>query len=239
MRKEDVVVATIALARTAGEEALLRASLEQLSQAGMPVYITDGGSANHFVSYLQKLPQFTVFSHKGLWPQAKKSITEAAKTGAKCILYTEPDKLSFFAHHLPEVVANCPDGPDFGVYLSSRSSKGFGSFPPFQQMTESTINHCCREVIGTETDYCYGPFLFNTYLIPTLEPLPENIGWGWRPFLFAMAKQRGLTVDAFVGDFSCPPDQREEDASERIYRMKQMAQNIDGLVLATIEGAKR
>jgi hypothetical protein len=33
-------------------------------------------------------------------------------------------------------------------------------------------------------------------------------------------------------DFVCPPDQREDDGGERIYRMKQLAQNINGITLA-------
>jgi hypothetical protein len=49
-----------------------------------------------------------------------------------------------------------------GVVIASRSSNSFATFPSFQQMTETTINNCCKEAIGKQIDYCYGPFLFNS-----------------------------------------------------------------------------
>ena len=100
-------------------------------------------------------------------------------------------------------------------------------------MTESTINHCCAEVMGKEADYCYGTFLVNRALIPYLSLVQENIGWGWRPYSFGMAHRLGYTVDTFEADFSCPPQQREDDNKERLYRMNQLEQNIRGLVLST------
>ena len=81
-------------------------------------------------------------------------------------------------------------------------------------------------------DYCYGPFFFTSRLIPLLEKLPENCGWGWRPFLFAAAHRSGFAVTSLVGDFTCPPDQQLDDATERIYRMKQLTQNMEGLLQA-------
>jgi hypothetical protein len=75
--------------------------------------------------------------------------------------------------------------------------------------------------------------LLNSTLVPSLESLPDTIGWGWRPFAFNLARRLGYRVDAFEGDFLCPAGQRDETPSDRIYRMRQMSQNIDGLVLST------
>lgn len=233
MNNAKLSIATIALARNEQEEQTLRQSLEALATLAIPVFVTDGGSSASFVSFLNSLPHFHVFSAKGLWPQAKKSLTEAAGSGAKAIFYTEPDKLHFFQQHLPAMLAEKEITETTGVILASRSASGYASFPQFQQMTEQTINQCCREVIGTDADYCYGPFLFSSQLVPALAFLPENIGWGWRPALFATAHRKGLVVDSFTGDFFCPPDQQVDDAKERIYRMKQLTQNIKGLVLTT------
>lgn len=119
-----------------------------------------------------------------------------------------------------------------GVVIASRSSKGFATFPSFQQMTETTINRCCTEIIGKEMDYCYGPFLLNAQLIPYLTKLDADCGWGWRPFLFAVAHRLGYNIEFHEDDFNCPPDQRDDDATEKIYRMKQLTQNIEGLVKA-------
>jgi hypothetical protein len=50
--------------------------------------------------------------------------------------------------------------------------------------------------------------------------------------LFALAHRLGFEVKSFEGDFTCPPDQQQDDEHERIYRMKQLTQNINGIVQA-------
>jgi tRNA A37 threonylcarbamoyladenosine synthetase subunit TsaC/SUA5/YrdC len=233
MNNVDLAIATITLARTESEEKALRAALTQLASFQLPVFVTDGGSSPTFLNFMRSLPQVIVQTAKGLWPQAKNSITAASRLGTKYILYTEPDKLIFFANHLPTMLASSTIMESTGVVLASRSANGFATFPSFQQITETAINRCCQEVIGKEMDYCYGPFIFNRQLLPYLQTMPDTIGWGWRPFVFATAHRLGLEVAAFEADFVCPPDQQSDNAVERIYRMKQLAQNIDGLVLAT------
>jgi hypothetical protein len=233
MKKEELAIATISWARNKTEEEDLRASLGALAKLSLPVFVTDGGSSEEFVNFLTSFPQFTVLSAKGLWPQAKQSLVAARDSGAATILYTEPDKLEFFQRHLPDLLLEARQREQADVLLAARSPKGMSTFPAFQQMTETSINNCCNEVIGKAVDYCYGPFLFSSQLVDYLDALPDNCGWGWRPFLFATAHRLGLAVEAFGGDFTCPPDQQTDDASERIYRMNQLAQNLEGLVLAT------
>jgi hypothetical protein len=226
-------IATISLVRNEQEEATLRSSLTALAALGVPVFIADGGSPESFLQFLQSFPHFTVLSAKGLWPQAKTSIEAAANAGAEWVVYTEPDKQSFFENDLLHLAAKAERSGDTGIVIASRSEKAYASFPAFQQMTEQTINQCCQEVTGLAADYCYGPFLFRAALVKTLSVLPENCGWGWRPFLFASASLSGYTLQTFEGDFLCPPAQATDDATERRYRMKQMVQNIEGLLLAT------
>lgn len=232
MKKPEFAVATISLVRNSKEEQVLCRALEALSALQIPVFLTDGGSADSFLSFVNSLPQVRVFSAKGLWSQAKKSLKEAGRSGVEYILYTEPDKESFFREHLLRFLAEVKTTEQTGVVLAARSATAFASFPSFQQMTENTINQCCREVIGLDIDYCYGPFVFRSRLVAALDFLPENCGWGWRPALFATAHRQGLLVDSWSGDFFCPPAQREDDETERRYRMKQLTQNIEGLLLA-------
>ena len=227
-----VCIATISWARNEDEERTLREALSKLASLGLPVFITDGGSSESFRTFLGTLANFTVLEAKGLWPQAKSSIHAAKEAGGEFILYTEPDKLEFFTDHLPRLLKQ-PIDNTLGVLLASRSANGFATFPSFQQMTETAINNCCKEIIGKDIDYCYGPFLFNKRLIGYLDALDDNCGWGWRPFVFAIAQRMGLRVESFEGDFNCPADQREDNKGERIYRMKQLTQNINGLVKAT------
>ncbi len=233
MKKNELSIATISLARNEKEEKVLRTSLKQLAELDLPVYITDGGSSENFLQFLYGIPQFIVMEAKGLWLQAKRSIAEAHKAGSKFIFYTEPDKQEFFTHHLQTILETIMVNENTGVVLASRSKKSFSSFPSFQQMTETTINNCCKEIIGREMDYCYGPFLFSSQLVSYMQSLDENCGWGWRPFLFEVAHRLGFAIENYEGDFSCPPEQQQDDAKERIYRMKQLTQNISGLVQAT------
>jgi hypothetical protein len=99
-------------------------------------------------------------------------------------------------------------------------------------MTETTINNCCSEIIGKNFDYTYGPFLLNSQLIPYLELVQEDLGWGWRPYMFGIAKRLNLEVQSCIKDFSCPLQQQDDSPGERLYRIKQLNQNIQGLLLS-------
>jgi len=74
-------------------------------------------------------------------------------------------------------------------------------------------------------------------LVDETAQLTPSVGWGWRPFLFARAVRRGLAVNAVTGDFPCPADQRDEDEGERVHRVRQLTENLAGLLHA-IEAGK-
>lgn len=230
MNTQSLAIATISWARDAHEATVLTSSLTQLSTFGLPLFITDASSDVAYVAGLQGLPNAMVMGPvKGLWLQTKSSIDAAAATGAEWIFYAEPDKLHFFTQHLRQMLAQIEVDDRNGIYLASRSAAAFATFPAFQQMTETTINRCCAELMGKELDYIYGPFLMNAKLVPYLQSMPDGLGWGWRPYTFMLAHRLGLSIEGFSGDFYCPEDQRQDDQTERIYRMKQMAQNMEGL----------
>jgi hypothetical protein len=231
----QVCIATICWARTKEEEQLLRPSLLQLSSLDIPIFITDGGSNAAFVDYIKSLPNMHVLDapEKGLWAQAKHSLLAAKQHGSNFILYTEPDKLIFFRDHLQTLLQHFSFNESIGIHLAARTTSAFHTFPAFQQMTETTINNCCTEVTASKFDYTYGPFLLNKRLLDYIDVLPADIGWGWRPFMFCMARRSGLHVTETAGEFGCPTDQQQDDENEKIYRMKQLEQNIRGIVLAT------
>ncbi len=187
-----------------------------------------------FVAKLQTLDNCTVTvpGQPGLWQQAKTALVAASGLGLPFVLYTEPDKADFFAQHLQNFIAAFKGSDDTGIYLASRTAKAFCTFAPFQQMTETTINNCCAELVAQPFDYTYGPFIINTALLPHLANLPNNIGWGWRPFAFAVAHHLGYAVNAYKADFACPKSQQTDTTHERVYRMRQLSENLNGLVLA-------
>jgi hypothetical protein len=232
MKLNHVAIATLTWARNIEEEQLLVSSLEQLAKQGLPVYITDAGSSESFLDFLEGNKNFILTKNiRGVWPQAQHSLQAAGQNHAY-IFYTEPDKEGFFTNALDSFLGTVEVDLNTGVVLASRSASAFASFPAFQQITEKTINQCCAEVIGLEMDYVYGPFLMNAKLVGELQALPPDIGWGWRPFTFNTAKLCGLKVTHREGDFLCPEQQQKDDGLERVYRMKQMVQNIQGLILS-------
>lgn len=228
-----ICIVTISRAKAPAEETLLRDSFSLLAKLNLPVFVTDGGSAPAFSDWLKTLPGFTVLPPAvGVWAQARSSLLAAAQSTADFLFYTEPDKKEFFENALPDFIQRLQPNDRTGVVLASRSADAFATFPPFQQMTETTINRCCAELTGLPTDYCYGPFLLNKKLAAHVVQVTEDIGWGWRPFVFNAARRLGYLVTAEEGNFFCPPAQRNDDAAERLYRMKQLEQNIRGLVLS-------
>jgi hypothetical protein len=233
MDQQKIAIATITWARDAAEEKLLKRSLLELATLDRPVYITDAGSPRSFIDFLHSIPQFHLGpAVKGVWPQVQRSLQKAVEAGHEHILYTEPDKLQFFSYlqllFTGKTFAESPSP----LIIFSRSAKAFSSFPSFQQMTETAINNCSAEVMGQEGDYTFGPFVVDANIFNHLHQLPADIGWGWRPFAFNLAKRLGYATHFIEGDFFCPADQPPDSPGERIYRMKQLQQNIQGLTLS-------
>ncbi|MEO5995773.1 MAG: hypothetical protein ABIN89_03610 [Chitinophagaceae bacterium] len=234
MSTNKLSIATMTWARDEAEEQLLRESLQHLAALELTVFITDGGSGKPFLDFLRGFSNFNLLETKtsGVWPQVHNSLMEAYNKGSHFILYTEPDKRDFFMQALPGIVQQFFVDESLGILLATRSAAGFASFPAFQQMTETTINNCCSEITGLNIDYTYGPFIMNRLLVPSLAELKNAIGWGWRPFAFVMANKMGYDLKAIEGDYFCPVEQREDCVSERIYRMRQLSENMEAIVLA-------
>ena len=234
MEPAGVAVATITLVRSAEEEPLLRRALERLSQQGLRVAVADGGSPPEFLQFLRALPGITVAepAGRGLIAQVRASLDAAAAHRTSFVLYTEPDKEFFFEARLRDFIARARDDDEVGVVIAGRSAESFATFPPFQRLTESTINRLCAHYVDVAGDFSYGPFLMRRTLLPHLQHLPADAGWGWRPFVFATAPRIGLKVVHVNADYPCPPDQRTEDDRERVHRMRQLSQNVDGLIAA-------
>ncbi len=232
MDLSDVAIATITWPRSFAEEELLSRSLTLLAQAGCPVVAADRGTSATFTAILTSIRGVDVVvpAESGLVAQVKASVARAAISGRRFVLYVEPDKETFFRRAIVDFVHRAPDGSDVGVVLASRSDESFYTFPPVQRYTEGVINHLCAQRIGTVGDYSYGPFLMNRSLLPHVEAAESRLGWGWRHFVFRTAHDRGLRVCHVTGEYPCPPDQRDESESERTHRMRQLSQNIMGLI---------
>jgi hypothetical protein len=236
MHLHEISIATMTWGRNLQERELLSEALHTLATFNLPTFITDGGTGPEFVTQLQRIPQFNVFAVQpaGVWGQMKRSLQAANETNTPFILYTEPDKKEFFRHSLRRFINLASSQAEIGVTLAARSAESFTTFPAFQQYTEAAINRFCQEFIEQDNDYTYGPFLVNRKLLPYLKHVKNDLDWGWRPFLFALAHRLGYGVEFIVDDFPCPPEQPSEYKSERLLRMRQLSQSIEGLIAATM-----
>jgi hypothetical protein len=216
------------LARDEQQGQVLLEALRSLARRNTAIFAADGASPQPFLDAVARIPVTLVPPRaRNLVGQIVASLNAAAATGAPFILYTEPDKQTFFDTHLDAFLAAAPRDREVGIVLAARSSRAFATFPAFQQRTERSFNELCAEVVGEQTDYLYGPFLLNSTLVAELAGVDASVGWGWRPFLFNLARRRGYRVASIAGDYACPIDQRGDE--ERAHRLRQLSQNADGL----------
>lgn len=232
-----LATATITRARRPAEAALLRDSLEQLSDHGIPVCVADGGSGEAFLDRLRALPHLMVTAVEPgdgprLLGQVQAALAAAGSLEPEFVLYTEPDKGWFFAHRLRAFLEALQRHPEAGVLVAARDGASFATFPAGQQLTERLTNALCAEVLGQAGDFLYGPLLLRASLLPHLGRVREDVGWGWRLLALVLARRLALPVVCHTADLPCPEGQRgEDDLRSRTYRMEQMAQNVRGLVL--------
>lgn len=234
MDAADVAVATITLAREPGEEQVLREALGCLARHGLRVAVADGGSPQTLVEFLRAQPRFTLAAPRGrgLLEQVKASLAAAREWGTEYILYTEPDKQSFFEHHLHDFIARAPTEERTAIVIAARSAASLAADPPIQQYTEGVINQLCGESLGHVYDYSYGPFLIRRHFVEQVLRLATDLGWGWRPYVFCAARRLGYAVRHVVDDFPPPDEPPGEDRRAMLERIRQLNQNIEGLLLA-------
>jgi hypothetical protein len=234
MSPSDVCIATISFARDEPEAALIRRALQRLSTAGMQVVVADGGSPAPLVEIVRALPRVTLVTPgtPGLVPQVKAALRAAAAFETRFVLYAEGDKADFFERHLDAFVARAPADDGLGIVVAGRTDASFATFPPLQRYCETALAHLTGEITRVPGDYSFGPFTIDRRLLREMDHVHDTLGWGWRHFMFAIAALRGFGVAHVTGDYECPPGQREEGERERMHRLSQLSQSVDGLVLA-------
>jgi hypothetical protein len=232
MNSADVAVATLTWARSREESLGLARSLLALTERGLPVVVANREGEPSLPHMLRSLSEVAVVAPQtpGLVGQIKASVGAAAAIGTRFVLYTEPDKELFFATRLSDFIERAPDDADVGVVLAARSRSAFDSFPAAQRQAEAIINTLTSEATGVTGDYSYGPFLMARSVVDDVMRLSDHVGWGWRPATFLAACRRRLTLRHITGDYRCPEDQTIERPTDRSYRLRQLSENIQGLI---------
>jgi hypothetical protein len=227
-------IATMTAARNEHESAVLAAAIETLSGHGLPIFAADAGSIAAFTDRVRHLPQLE------LWPegttlvrQIRACFRRVLKTDHRVVLYTEPDKKKFFESAVACFLRRTGVHEAATVCIAARDRESFATFPPIQQSAERAFNDLANSVLGITSDFLYGPMLLDLEIAaPYLDQVPDDLGWGWRTYLIARCVLAGKQVASIVGPFCCPLEQRTENGKDRIYRLTQMKQNVEGLRLA-------
>jgi hypothetical protein len=239
MKIEEVSVATITLARSEKEEKLIIDGLKVLSTLGFPVIVAvDGGSTDNFIQKTFQIPhiQIAQATIKGILPQVRQSLRKSSSF-SPFVFYTESDKFDFFKSSLLpffEKVRTLPDQEEHvGMFVPARTQSSFAHYTPFQQKTEQRVNRELSSIIGLDTiyDFTYGPRLLSTSLIPYLEYVPEDIGWGWMTYLLVVAHRIGKKILPIPLDLPAPVEQQDFQRN-RQYRTQQMNQHFQAMQLA-------
>ena len=103
------------------EPQALPAALRALARHNAAIFAADGGSPLPFVEAVAGVPVTLVPPRApNLVGQVVASLHAAAATGAPFIVYTEPDKQTFFETHLDGFLAAAPRAPDVGIVLAAR-----------------------------------------------------------------------------------------------------------------------
>jgi hypothetical protein len=230
----DVVVATMTRVRSAEEGELILRGLTRVAESGLPIVIADRDSPREFCDRLGALAGVTIVEPDGagLVGQVAASVLGAIGRDRRFVLYTEPDKEDFFRGGLAGFLRCAQWSEDSAAILAARSRAAFATFPGFQQLTEQAANDLCAEAIGVATDYFYGPFVMDHQTARYLTDAPRDLGWGWRPYVFACAANDHRSLTAIEGHFECPRDQRSENDAEKTHRVRQLTENVRGLFAA-------
>jgi hypothetical protein len=230
--KKDISIVTMTRA-SKGDYELHREALRELAAHKLPTVVTDGGSGEEFLAYLNAFPHFVVqkAAQAGAFSQIKTSFDAVRSLATPYVLYTEPDKQFFFEQRLSAFIKQAPKQGS-AIILPGRTEESLTSYPESQRFTETFTNQLCGRIVGGAGDFCYGPLLIQRELITCLDLLAEDIGWGWRPFLLGVAHRLKLGVCHIAMDLPCPVEQRADSEAELFHRMRQLQQNVRGLNLA-------
>lgn len=226
-------VTTIVSAQTEDDAKRITESLRELSRLGLPIYATERGSPPDLLAHWTT-PNLQLRTHgTSLVQQVKDSFHRAHAAGHRYVLYTEPDKCEFFAESAHNLL-NAPEPAPSAAIVAARDDESFRTFPSGQQAVEHVFNLLSSTIAALHGDILYGPIAIDLeHAMPFLENVPDDLGWGWRPYVLARLKLAGLHVVPYEGHFPCPEDQREEDEPHhRVHRLVQLEQNVRGLRLA-------
>lgn len=233
-----ITVATMTWVRDAEEQARVHAGLVRLAERFTVVAANrEADAIPGALHELAGLENLTVIPTRqpGLVGQVRTAFAEAARHGAAWILYTEPDKPEFFRDHLDAFLdrAARTAGPATAAVIAGRSSARLADLPVVQREAEGLINAWTGRFTEEPGDYSYGPFLLAASGAEWVQTAGDDLGWGWRHYVFGLCRRHHRPIVHVIGDYPSPPaagDPKRED----LLRQRQLVENVRGLLQAQL-----
>ena len=230
----SITVATITWVRDADERARVQAGLAWLAgRFNVIAANREAGAVPGALQEVARLENLTVIpaQQPHLVGQVRTAFAAAARHGADWILYTEPDKLEFFRDHLDAFLeqAGMSVRPDTAAVIAGRSIDRLTDLPLVQREAEGLINTWTGRFTQAVGDYSYGPFLLASPCADWIQTAADELGWGWRHYVFGLCRRHQRQIVHVVGDYPSPPPSGDP-AREDLLRQRQLAENIRGLL---------
>jgi hypothetical protein len=226
----EFAITSVSLIRNEAEAEVVLETIYNFSKLNIPVIICDGGSPEEYKKLIRKMPNVILSeSPGGLTHQLVLSHREAAKYG-KYLLYTQSDKLDFSRNTAFKLIETYSANPDKGVLIAARNSASLATYPRFQKTQEEFLNYFMGDYIVIPEDYYAGPKIYPASLVPYLDQLNTDIGWGIEAYFYAIAKRMELPFNFYDFFMRAPVDVDNPEITKK-YRLQITKWQIEGLRL--------
>jgi hypothetical protein len=218
-------------ATTEEEAARLFEGLTYLCALNVPVFVTDNSQHPSLALSIETLPNLHfVRERSGMVPRICNSLRRAAAERPDVIIYTEPDKLSFFRTGINQLLTTAGQNPS-SLVIAARDECSFATIPSGQRMLESMTRQIVSCFLGHDIDLQFGPFAMPCPAVERYLPqVRTEFGWGWRTYLIARCLMGGEPLVVCEGRFPAPEwNRHEDDGPSRLYRLQQFIESVEGI----------
>ncbi len=218
----DVAIAAVSLYNPslAGYKCRMKLAgqfLEKARGLGYDVFVSDGGSDESFLNYMESLGvSFSIGRQEGSLsgPGKRKAILSAYKSGRKVIVLTELEKVNLLDSIDAMAKPILEDGVD--IVVAERRSLKEASCPAIQRITEPVGNLVWKICTGRDMDIFFGPRAFSRESSEYFTKYDGPYGDHWEiNFIPVMRAIRGgKRVEGRDMDFAYSPEQRHNENGE-------------------------
>lgn len=228
MIKQSLAISTVSLIRNKEEGKVVLETIKILSSLNIQVVIVDGGSPGKAKDKIKSLPNIIFLERRGLTNQLKTSFKRGAEV-ARSLFYLHTDKLDFVEKYAQKLIDFHSTLKPETMLIPTRSTSTFKTYPAFQRKIEMYLNFILSDYLDKKADYYFGPKIFSSKLVPYLDKLQGDIGWGIEAYFYALNKRLRLPMKFYECEAATPKDIGSQEEIKR-YRLKILQWQIEGFL---------